>query len=178
MAIGIYNLKPVAISDKVHEEMHGHWKWWQRLEGQRIFHSKNVDEPIEYSRCFRCHVSINLLWFRKILIVLFVTKQYQPFCVRTGGDALMKLPCYGLLPSRDERSHIFQTPTPVLLHALRLLLRLQKFLKHQLRLLLTLWKVPSNSCWKDTVYFASWGKICVVAILPLIEHKWLKWSCD
>jgi len=30
---------------------------------------------------------------------LFVTKRYQPFCVRTGGDALMKLPCSGLLPS-------------------------------------------------------------------------------
>jgi len=30
---------------------------------------------------------------------LFVTKQYQPFCVRTGGDALMKLPCSGLLSS-------------------------------------------------------------------------------
>jgi len=30
---------------------------------------------------------------------LFVTQKYQPFCVRTGGDALMKLPCSGLLPS-------------------------------------------------------------------------------
>jgi len=29
---------------------------------------------------------------------LFVTKQYQPFCVTTGGDALLKLPCSGLLP--------------------------------------------------------------------------------
>jgi len=36
---------------------------------------------------------------RKILIVLFVTKQYQLFCERTGDDALMKLPCSGLLPS-------------------------------------------------------------------------------
>jgi len=34
-----------------------------------------------------------------MLIVLFVSKQYQPFCVRTGSDALMKLPCAGLLPS-------------------------------------------------------------------------------
>jgi len=25
---------------------------------------------------------------------------------------------------------------------------------------------------KDTVYFASWGKIYVVAILRLIEQKW------
>jgi len=38
---------------------------------------------------------------------------------------------------RDERSHIFQTPTA-------LLLRLRKFLKHQLRLLLTLRKLPSK----------------------------------
>jgi len=30
---------------------------------------------------------------------LFVTKQYQLFCVRTGDDALMKLLCSGLLPS-------------------------------------------------------------------------------
>jgi len=29
---------------------------------------------------------------------LFITKQYQPFCARTGGDALMKLPCSVLLP--------------------------------------------------------------------------------
>jgi len=34
-----------------------------------------------------------------MLIALFVTKQYQSFCARTGGDALMKLPCSGLLPS-------------------------------------------------------------------------------
>jgi len=27
---------------------------------------------------------------------MFVTKQYQPFCVRIGGDAMMKLPCSGL----------------------------------------------------------------------------------
>jgi len=30
---------------------------------------------------------------------LFVTKQYQPFCIRTGGDALVKLPFSRLLPS-------------------------------------------------------------------------------
>jgi len=30
---------------------------------------------------------------------LFVKKHYQPFRVRTGGDALMKLPCSGLLLS-------------------------------------------------------------------------------
>jgi len=32
---------------------------------------------------------------------LFVTKQYQPFCVRTGGNALMKLPCSSLHPSTE-----------------------------------------------------------------------------
>jgi len=35
----------------------------------------------------------------KFVMVLFVTKQCQPFCARTGGDALMKLPCSSLLPS-------------------------------------------------------------------------------
>jgi len=80
--------------------------------------------------------------------------------------------------SRDERSYIFQIPTSLVFPALRLLLRLQKFLKHQLRHLLTLRKFPSNSYQKDSVYFASWGKIYVVVILPLIEQKRLKWSCD
>ena len=46
---------------------------------------------------------------------------------------------------RDERSHVFQTPTPLLLHALGLQLLLQKVLKQQLRLLLTLRKLQSNS---------------------------------
>jgi len=36
---------------KFYEEMHRHWKCWQHLEGLSIFHSKNVDEPSEYSRC-------------------------------------------------------------------------------------------------------------------------------
>jgi len=59
--------------------------------------------------------------------------------------------------ARDNGSLIFQTPTPLLLHALRLLLllRLQKILKHQLRLLFTLRKLPPNSYQKDSVYFAS-----------------------
>jgi len=78
------------------------------------------------------------------------------------------------LCSRDERSHIFQTPTPLLLHALRLLLLLRKILKHQLRLLLVLRKLSSNPSRED-VYFE---KISVMAILRLIEHKWLKWSRD
>jgi len=42
-----------------------------------------------------------LFSLRKILIVLFVTQQYQPFCARTGCDDLMKIPCSGLLPSID-----------------------------------------------------------------------------
>ena len=67
--------------------------------GLRILHSKIVGEPIEYSRCLSLHASTNFFSPRKILIVLFITKQYQPFCVKTGGDALMKLPCSGLLPS-------------------------------------------------------------------------------
>jgi len=79
--------------------MHEHRKCWQRLEGLHIFHSKNSVNQLNIRGVCRCHASINLFWLRKILIALFVTKQYQPFCVRTGGDALMKLPCSGLLPS-------------------------------------------------------------------------------
>jgi len=74
------------------EEMCGHWKCWQHLDGLRIFHSNNVGEPIEYWRCFDSE---------KFVIVLFVTKQYQPFCKdrRWWGHALIKLSCSGLLPS-------------------------------------------------------------------------------
>ena len=72
-------------------------KWvaaWKRFRGSMHFHLKNVSEPIEYSRW------LPLPCFNKfVLTVLFVTKQYQPFCVRTGGDALVKVPCSGLLPS-------------------------------------------------------------------------------
>jgi len=28
------------------------------------------------------------------------------------------------------------------------------------------------------VNFASWGKSCAGAILPLVKHNWWKWSCD
>jgi len=47
---------------------------------------------------------------------LFVTKQNQPFYVRTGGDALVKVPCSGLLPAievglcylkSEEANHYF-----------------------------------------------------------------------
>ena len=98
------NLQPqtCGLIYQFHEEMHGHWNCWQRLEGLRTLHSKNVGEPIEYFLPWgvcRCSASINLFWLRKILIALFVTKQYQTFCVRSGGDVLTKLPCSGLLPS-------------------------------------------------------------------------------
>jgi len=46
--------------------------------------------------------------------------------------------------SRDKRSHIFQTPTPLLLLAVRPLLWFLKIFKRQLRLLFTLRKLPSN----------------------------------
>jgi len=45
---------------------------------------------------------------QKTFNVLFVTKQYQPFCVRTRGDALMKLPCSGLLPSIEVGLRYFR----------------------------------------------------------------------
>jgi len=48
-----------------------------------------------------------------------------------------------LTTTRDERSYLFMTP--LLLHALRLLLRHRKILKHQLRLLFALRKLLSNS---------------------------------
>jgi len=76
------------------KKVENHW-----FRGSTHFHSKNVGEPIEYSKC------LPLLCFNKFVLTqkhincLVVTKQYQPFCVRTGGDALVKVPCYGLLPS-------------------------------------------------------------------------------
>jgi len=95
---------------------------------------------------------------------------------RHTSKSLLLLRCDVTIWARDERSYHFQTPTPLLLRALRPLLLLLKILTLQLRLLLTLRKLPSNSYQKDSVYFASWGKIYVVAILTLIEYKWLKWS--
>ena len=53
--------------------------------------------PLQPLPCF-----IMFALTQKIWLVLFVTKQYQQFCVRTGGDALMKLPCSGLLRSVEE----------------------------------------------------------------------------
>jgi len=58
---------------------------------------------------------------------------------------------------------------------LKLLLRLRKLLKHQLRLLLTLRKLTRNSYHKDNVYFASLKRklfrlFCFMAMLPLVGH--------
>jgi len=97
-----------------------------------------------------CHASINLFWLRKILVVLFVTKQYQPFCVRTGGDALMKLPCCGLLPStevgctggvqpshKEHRSHVL-------------------CVKAELRTTSTSWSQPLRWCCVDCMIHHEW----------------------
>ena len=92
-------LQTCGLIYKFHEDMHGHLKCWQRLKGLRIFYSKMSVNQLNIRGVCRCHASINLFLLRKILIVLFVTKQFQPFCVRTGGDALMKLPFSGLLPT-------------------------------------------------------------------------------
>ena len=78
------------------------WKSWLKITGLvflRIFTRKMLVSQLNVRGVCRCHASINLFLLRKILIVLFVTKQYQPFCVRTGGDALVKAPCPGLLPN-------------------------------------------------------------------------------
>ena len=77
---------------------------WKRLkttglEVLRIFTRKMLVSQLNIRCVCRCHASIKLFWLRKILIVLIVTKQNQPFCVRTGGDALVKVPCSGLLPT-------------------------------------------------------------------------------
>ena len=80
-------------------------KWvgaWKRLkttglEVLRIFTRKMLVSQLYIWGVCCYHALINLFWLRKILIVLFITKQYQPFCVRTGGDALVKVPCSGLL---------------------------------------------------------------------------------
>jgi len=38
--------------------------------------------------------------------------------------------------------------------------------------------VSSNMFVLGTVYFGSGGRRCAEAILPLVEHDCLKWSCD
>ena len=68
-------LQTFGLIYKFHEEMNGNLKCWQRLEGLRILHSKNVGEPIEFSRCLPLPCFNNLSWLGKILIILFATKQ-------------------------------------------------------------------------------------------------------
>jgi len=77
-------------------------------------------------------------------------------------------------PIRDERSHLFQTLTPLLLLALILLLQLRKILIHQLRLLLTLRKLPSNTYQENSVYFAFDGThmVGVVTWQAQYRHGW------
>jgi len=69
-------------------------------------------------------------------------------------ESILARQIHGHICHREERSHIFQTQTPLLLLALRLLLLLQlhSILKLQLRLVLIIRKLPSNSYQKDSVY--------------------------
>ena len=76
------------------KKVENHW-----FRGSTHFHSKNVGEPIEYSKCLPLPCFNKFVLTQKHINCLVVTKQYQPFCVRTGGDALVKVPCSGLLPS-------------------------------------------------------------------------------
>jgi len=73
-------------------------KGWQRLDGLRIFHSKNVAEPIEYWRCLPLPCFNTFVLTQKNLYLFCSLKNSTNPSVRTGGDALMKLPCSGLLP--------------------------------------------------------------------------------
>jgi len=56
--------------------------------------AKHQDEGV----C-RCYASINLFWLRKICKLSCSLKNTTNHIVRTGRDALMKLPCSGLLLS-------------------------------------------------------------------------------
>jgi len=96
--LGIYNLKPVALFTNSMKKCKDICKCWQRLEGLRIFHSKNVGEPINIRGVpFPCFNKFVLTQKNFNCFVRY--KANQPCCVKTGGDALMKLPCSGLLPS-------------------------------------------------------------------------------
>jgi len=53
------------------------------LEVLHIFTRKMLVSQFNIRGVFRCYASINLFWLIKILFVLVITKQYQPFCVRT-----------------------------------------------------------------------------------------------
>jgi len=64
-----------------------------------FFTQKMSENQLNFGGVCRCHASINLFCLRKICKCFVRYKQYQPFSVTTGGDALMKLPCSGLLSS-------------------------------------------------------------------------------
>ena len=95
------NLQPqtCGLMYKFHEEMNDIWKCWKRLEVLRTFNSKNIGEPIEYTRCLPLPCFNKFVLTQKKFNCFFVTKQYQAFRVSTGGDGLMKFPCSGLLSS-------------------------------------------------------------------------------
>jgi len=93
------SLAAVLHKNKSNAADNNKWFCTPGLEGLRFFTRKMSENQWNIRGVCRCHASINLFWLRKIWIVLFVTKQYQPFCVNTWGDALMKLPCSGLLSS-------------------------------------------------------------------------------
>jgi len=100
--LGIYKLKPAALfTNSMKKSMDMENVGTPGLEGLCIFHSKNVGEPIEYSRCLPLPCFNNFFLTQKNFDCFVRYKQYQPFCARTGGDALMKLQCSGLLPSTE-----------------------------------------------------------------------------
>ena len=108
-----------------------------------------------FAHCATFSKSLNPRNIEKIVLDILVCirfdpvwKQFLDICIRLrthypAGYQTGKPDSVHLL-ARDERSDIFQAS--LLFHALRLLLllRLRKMLKHQLRLLLTLRKLPSN----------------------------------
>ena len=146
-----------------------------RCEALRIYHSGFPIATILWTSCLLTNKQTKKSWFANfqkkcspvqswpvfISILWYITKGWH--WVGISSISILIVVSVG-----DERSYIFQTQSRVLLLALRLLLRLRKILKHQLRLLLTLRKLQSNSYKKDSVYFAAWGKIYGVDILPLI----------
>ena len=73
-----------------------HW-----FRGSTHYHSKNVGEPIKYSRCLPLPCFNKFVLTQKNVNCFVRYKKYQPFCVGTGGDALVKVPCSGLLPSTE-----------------------------------------------------------------------------
>ena len=96
---GICNFKPVALFTNSMKKCINIWKCWQGLDrGSTHFSLEKCWWTNWLSRCLPLPCFNKFVLIQKILIVFFVTKQYQLFCVRTGGDALMKLPRFGLLP--------------------------------------------------------------------------------